>query len=260
MAPMPALFVSHGAPTLAIEDGPAHRFLAAYGAMFGRAKAVLAISAHWETAAPAVTSAESPATIHDFYGFPRALYRIRYPAPGDPALADRVAGRLEQAGLPTTADDQRGLDHGAWVPLSLMFPDADVPVVQLSIQTALGPQHHYRLGAALAPLRDDGVLIMGSGGMTHNLGEFRGRRVDEPPPGWVVDFAEWTAAALADGRIDDLLDYRDRAPHAARNHPTDEHFLPLFAAIGAAGPAARVQRVHASHSYGVLAMDAFAFS
>jgi len=260
MARMPSLFVSHGAPTLIIEDGPAHRFLAGYGATLGKPTAILVASAHWESAGLSISTATRPETIHDFYGFPKALYDITYPAPGSPAVAGRAARRLRDAGLAAAEDPGRGLDHGAWVPLRLMYPAADIPVAQVSIQTGLGPAHQLAVGRALAPLRDEGVLIVGSGSTTHNLAEFRGQASDTAPADWVTEFGEWTHAALSQGRIDDLLAYRTMAPHGVRNHPTEEHFLPLFTALGAGGPQARAERVHASTTFGILVMDAYAFS
>ncbi|MEQ8964941.1 MAG: class III extradiol ring-cleavage dioxygenase [Azospirillaceae bacterium] len=257
----PALFVSHGSPMLAIEDCPARRFLADYGAGLPAPSAIIVASAHWETAAPTLSTAPRPATIHDFGGFPDALYALDYPAPGAPGVAVAAARRLRAAGLTADTDDGRGLDHGAWVPLRLMIPDADIPVVSLSVQPMAGPAHHLAVGRALAPLRDEGVAILGSGALTHDLRTLFGTRpeLDAAPPSWVTDFADWVAEAVAAGRIDDLVHYRCRAPHAARNHPTEEHVLPLFVALGAGGPGAAGARVHSSTTYGLLAMDAFAF-
>ena len=259
MNKLPALFVSPGAPTMIIEPAPAREFLAGFGAAVGRPDAVLVLSAHWDTSAPAVSMAERPETIHDFFGFPQALYRLRYPAPGAPALAQRVAALLHEAGFEVARDPVRGLDHGAWVPMMLMYPQADIPVTQLSIQADLGPAHHHRLGRALAALREENVLILASGSTTHNLSFFRRYALSDPAPDWVNDFREWIAAAVAEGRDSDLLDYRRLAPHALENHPTDEHFLPLFAALGARSPDVPGRRVHASDTYGVLAMDAYRF-
>jgi 4,5-DOPA dioxygenase extradiol len=256
MPELPTVFVSHGAPTLPLTPTPARDFLAGYGAALGRPTAILAVSAHWETAAPTLDAAAMPETIHDFYGFPRQLYEMRYRAPGDPALARRAADLLGAAGM-TARLEPRGLDHGAWVPLMLMYPQADIPVVQLSIQSHLGPAHQFRVGEALAPLREDGVLVLASGSATHNLGEFRGGAVDAAPPAWVSAFADWLAHSVEDGRRADLLDYRRRAPEATRNHPSEEHLLPLFTALGAAGPNATGRRVHASTTHGVLAMDVY---
>ncbi len=255
----PALFVSHGAPTLALEPGPTRGFLAQLGAGLGRPKAILVVSAHWETAAPAISTAPQPETIHDFYGFPEALYRMRYPVPGATALGQQALQLLSAAGLDAAAVPDRGLDHGAWVPLLLMYPDAGIPVAQVAVQTRLGPAHHFKLGEALRPLRDEGVLIIGSGSATHNLGEFRNHRYDSPPPDWVSAFNEWLDEAVREMRTADLLEYRRLAPQAVRNHPTEEHLLPLFAAYGAGTPGIPSRRIHSGYTYGVIGMDAWRF-
>jgi len=251
------IFVSHGSPTLLFDDVPARDFLVALGKSLPRPKAILVVSAHWETEIPAVNAVAVNETIHDFGGFPQILFDQRYPAPGDAELARRVATLIEAAGLPASIDTARGLDHGAWVPLKLMYPDADIPVLQLSVQPRLGPAHHYRLGEALRPLADEGVLILGSGSFTHDL-----RSVDwrgpNTAPDWVTQFADWVNAALAEGRIEDLLNYRKLAPHAGGNHPTEEHFLPLFVALGAGGLHAASR--HQSLTFSVLRMDAFEFA
>ncbi len=259
MKRLPALFVSHGAPTLALEPGPTRGFLAQLGSGFERPKAILSVSAHWETAAPAVSRAQRPETIHDFYGFPEALYAMRYPAPGAPALAVRAAALLADSGFSVSADEERGLDHGAWVPLMLMYPHADIPVTQLAVQSRLGPGHHWRMGEALRPLRDEGVLIIGSGSVTHNLREFGRHAHDSPPPAWVSEFNDWLHERVAAGDREALLNYRCLAPHAARNHPAEEHLLPLFAAAGAASPGIPPRRLHAAYTYGVIGMDAWHF-
>jgi len=256
---MPSLFLSHGAPTLPLTDTPARDFLSRLGGRLPRPKVILVVSAHWETERPAVNAVEWNETIHDFYGFPRALYDLRYPAPGSPQLADEVAARLRSAEFDCDIDRKRGLDHGAWVPLSLIYPAADIPVVQLSVQPRRGPEHHRRLGLALAPLREEGVLIVGSGSFTHDLSEFRGHGPNDPAPDWVNGFADWFDRALAEERVADLVAYRDRATYARKNHPTEEHLLPLYVALGAAGADARTERLHASTTYGVLRMDVYAF-
>jgi len=257
---LPAIFLSHGSPMLAIEDTAAHRFLKGLPSLLPeRPKAILVVSAHWERLRPTVNAPPRNETIHDFGGFPPELYKLSYPAPSSEALAQRVAGLLAAGNLPADIDTQRGLDHGAWVPLMLAWLEADIPVVQLSVQTRLGPEHHYRLGQFLAPLRSEGVLIVGSGSFTHDLSSFRssGGRIDAPEQDWVQAFAEWMSAALREGRIADLLNYRALAPEAAHNHPTEEHLLPLYVALGAGlGPA---RQLHSSTTYGILRMDAFAF-
>ncbi|HSC97225.1 MAG TPA: class III extradiol ring-cleavage dioxygenase [Burkholderiales bacterium] len=255
----PALFVSHGSPTLPLERGPAIDFLRELGGTLGRPEAILIASAHWDTERPAVSTAEEPETIYDFYGFPPELYRLRYPAPGAPQLARRARTLLEKNGLKTDLDPGRGLDHGAWTSLFLMYPEADIPVTQLSIQSHLGPAHHVRLGEALTPLRDEGVLIFGSGGATHNLRELQYHRGNPVPQPWVVAFNDWLADAVLSGRRDDLVGYRKKAPHAVRNHPTDEHLIPLFVALGAGDPGVPPKRLHTSISSGVISMDAYRF-
>ncbi|HVC61748.1 MAG TPA: class III extradiol ring-cleavage dioxygenase [Acetobacteraceae bacterium] len=257
---LPALFISHGSPMLALEPSPARGFLAGLAATMPRPTAILVASAHWETAQPAVSAAAVNDTIHDFYGFPPALFAMRYPAPGDPELARRIVGTLRDAGLDASSDPARGLDHGAWVPLTLMYPAHDIPVLQVSLQTPLGPEHHLRLGRALEALRRDEVLVIGSGSFTHNLGRLRRTAPDTPPPPDVVAFADWMHAALRENRTDDLMAWRSKAPYAAAQHPTDEHLLPLFVAMGAAGENARATRLHASTTYGALRMDAYAFA
>jgi 4,5-DOPA dioxygenase extradiol len=257
---LPAIFVSHGSPMLAIEPADARDFLTRLPDILPeRPKAILVISAHWERLRPAVNAPPRNETIHDFGGFPQALFALQYPAPPAADLARRVAELLGANGLPTDIDASRGLDHGAWVPLIVAWPDADIPVLQLSVQTRLGPAHHFRLGQILAPLREEGVLILGSGSFTHDLSSFRtsGGRIDAPEQDWVHVFAEWMSAALKERRIDDLLNYRTRAPEAAHNHPTEEHLLPLYVALGAG--ADRISHLHQSTTYGILRMDAFAF-
>lgn len=253
------MFVSHGAPTLALEESPARAFLQEYGKTLGRPEAILVASAHWATRRPAVSGTTQPETIHDFGGFDPALYEIRYPAPGAPHVATRVAGLLGEVGLTAEIEERRGLDHGAWVPLSLMYPAAEIPVLQLSIQPQADPEHHFRLGEALRALREEGVLILGSGSATHNLYELAWNNIDAPAPGWAVAFKEWIALAVAEGRVDELIAYRRLAPYAARSHPTDEHLLPFFLALGAGTPGVKGTRVHASHTYGSLAMDVYVF-
>jgi 4,5-DOPA dioxygenase extradiol len=255
---LPAIFVSHGAPTLAIEPGPTHDFLKNLGAEMEKPAAIVVVSAHWEAVRPTLSTVAQPETIYDFYGFPRELNRLRYPAPGAVEVAARAQSLLAAAGMKAAIDPRRGLDHGAWVPLHLMYPEAGIPVTQLSVQTRAGPLHHFRLGEALRPLRKDNVLILGSGSATHNLQEIRWGRSGFAPD-WVVAFQEWVADAIEQGRAEDLLDYRDLAPHAQRNHPTEEHFLPLFAAFGAATSGGNGRRIHRAHSFGVLAMDAYRF-
>lgn len=255
---LPTLFLSHGSPRLALSAAPAADFLRALpGLLPARPKAIVVASAHWETARPRVSAMARNDTIHDFGGFGPLLHAMRYDAPGAPEIAARVAALLGAAGFPAELDDRRGLDHGAWVPLTLAWPEADVPVLQVSLQTWLGPRHHLAIGEALAPLRAEGVLVIGSGSWTHDLSSIRGQAEEAAEPAWVQDFADWVDAALVEGRADDLLAYRRLAPHGTRNHPSEEHFLPLFVAMGAGGGVPR--RLHRSTTYGILRMDAYAF-
>lgn len=258
---LPALFVSHGSPMTVLIESAARRFMTQMAGGFARPKAVLAVSAHWETARPELGAVAQPETIHDFYGFPRQLYQLQYPAPGAPDWAARAAAILQQAGFEATLHPTRGLDHGAWTPMLLAFPAADIPVFQLSVQSERDPAHHFALGAALRPLRDEGVLILTTGSLTHNLRELNLRDEPEAAPAvnWASRFSDWMHEALAARRDADLLAYRSRAPEAVRNHPTDEHLLPLFVALGAASPGKPATALHRSMQFGALAMDAYRF-
>lgn len=256
MSSFPSLFVSHGAPDLLLHQSPSLEFFKQLGQQLGKPDAILVISAHWTSASPIVSTARHPETIHDFWGFPAPLYELTYPAPGAPELAARVQKQLTAAGLDCQLDPDRGLDHGAWEPLMAMYPDADIPVTQLSIQPTLGTAYHVQLGRALAALRQEGVLVLATGAMTHNLRKFRGYAFDAAPPAWVTEFDDWMADAIAQSDLDRLLDYRRLAPHAVENHPTEEHLLPLFVAIGAG---TQGKRLHSSYTYGILSMAAYAF-
>lgn len=256
---LPTYFISHGAPTLILEDGPTCAFLRDLGRSLARPRVVLVVSAHWETDRPTLSAATAPETIHDFYGFPETLYRIRYGAPGAPAVAAEAARLLNAAGIPSDIDAARGLDHGAWVPLMLMYPDADIPVLQLSIQPQSGTAHHVAVGRALAPLRDEGVLILASGGAVHNLRALAWNRAGAPET-WAQGFDDWLLQRLESGAVDDLVAYRERAPGAVRAHPRDEHLMPLFVAVGAAGENAVGERVHHGFEHGSLSMAAFRIS
>jgi 4,5-DOPA dioxygenase extradiol len=258
---LPSIFVSHGAPTLALDAGPTGAAWRALIQRLPKPEAILVISAHWETAAPEVSEADPPKTIHDFGGFPDALYRIQYPAPGAPKLAARVADLLGAAGHKTTVHPTRGLDHGAWVPLREMEPDANIRSAQLSIQTHLGPRHAYAIGQALRPLRDEGVLILASGGIVHNLRQLdwnAGDEVKDSGLGWATTFNDWMAEHTMAGDTEALLDYRRLAPNAVQSHPTEEHLLPFYVALGAGS--GTPERVTVGYTYGSLGMDAYLFN
>ncbi|GAA5786977.1 DODA-type extradiol aromatic ring-opening family dioxygenase [Chitiniphilus shinanonensis] len=256
MSRLPTFFVSHGSPMLALDAGNAGKVWAAIGRDLPRPRAVLMVSAHWHASGSAVGAVAQPDTIHDFGGFPPALYTLQYPAPGDPALAREVFELLGAQGFSPRVDLTRGLDHGAWVPLRVMYPDANVPVVQLALDMRQGPAWHYRLGQALRSLRDSGVLIVGSGSMTHNLHDVFG--AEPVSPAYVAPFQAWMHQRLDHGELDALLDYRQQAPHAARAHPSEEHLLPLFVALGAAD-GEPVVRLHDEVTERVLAMDVYRF-
>ena len=207
-----------------------------------------------------MNAVEHPETIHDFYGFPPSLYRLEYPARGSPALAGRVAGLLKNAGIACATDTARGLDHGAWVPMMLMFPKADVPVVQLSIERNLDPARHLALGTAIAGLRDEGILVMGSGGAVHPLGDPTASLGEgASTEAWAEEFNNWLAAAVTRGDREHLVGYRTLAPHAQRAHPYPDHYMPILAALGAAGPGAKGTVIHHSWDLGDLGMDAYSF-
>lgn len=263
-AVLPALFISHGSPDTAIADTEAAAWLRQMARDLPRPRAIVVASAHFEVSGGVVVSADpKPETIHDFGGFAPELYAMQYPAPGEPQLARRIVGDLQKAGFIARAADKRGFDHGVWVPLKLAYPDADIPVVSVSVDPDKGPEHHFRLGQALAGLGAEGVLVIGSGSFTHNLGEAfkllrKGTRVAEVPD-WVENFSSWMNERLAASDVEALLDYRRAAPYAVENHPTDEHLLPLYVAMGAAGEHGTARLVHDSAEFGVLAMTMWRF-
>ncbi len=259
--PMPTLFVPHGAPTFALRPGAAGAALASLAKKLPAPRAIIIVSPHWDTAVATVGSASKPETVHDFGGFPEELYRIQYPATGCPEGAKEVMQAIQEAGLAVEMAPNQGLDHGAWVPLRLMFPEADVPVIPLSLQSRGGPQQAYRLGQALASLGQKGFLVIASGNLTHNLQDyFVASRNDGQTPTYVREFAEWIAERLENKGLDELLNYRTSAPNAARAHPTDEHLLPLYVAWGAAGADAKAERFYSGIDDYVLAMDAYSFT
>lgn len=244
---LPTLYLSHGSPMLALTPTPAHHFLRELGQTLAP-KAIVVVSAHWESLSPKVSTTAWPETIHDFGGFPRALFECQYPAPGEPELAQRIAKLLDAQSV------ERGFDHGVWVPLSLMFPKANVPVVSVSLPSRWSNHELAELGSKLAPLRDEDILVIGSGSLTHNLYEIM--PLDSSMPSWVGDFADWVDEKLVNNDREALLAWQ-KAPQASRNHPTPEHFQPLLVAMGAGGDATQL---HHSVEHGVLAMDVYAFA
>ena len=257
MTTLPSIFVSHGAPTFAIEPGLAGAQLRALGRALAKPKAVVVVSPHWMTRGVEITANARPETVHDFGGFPRALYDIQYPAPGAPELAAHAKQVLLASGIPASLDARRGLDHGAWVPMLHMYPDADVPVVQVSLPFDTDAAKAFELGRALAPLAQEGVLVVGSGSLTHNLYEFRTGEVQEAA--YAREFSEWIRQAVLDGDVERLVHALERAPHAQRAHPTTEHFLPLLVAVGAAPSMAPATVLNGGIRHGVLAMESYVF-
>ncbi len=253
---LPSLFISHGSPMLALEPGESGPALARLAASLPRPKAIVVVSAHWESHDLWVASSPRPATWHDFGGFPPALFAVQYPAPGEPQLAERIAGMLNDAGLRTDLDSKRPFDHGAWVPLSLMYPQADIPVVQVSLPSLLGPRFQEQVGRVLSALREEDILLIGSGSITHNLGELDWRATGDDAAPWALAFRDWVVEKLAANDSAALLDYRRQAPFAVRNHPSDEHLLPLYFAR-AAGERFGVE--HQGFTLGALGMDIYRF-
>lgn len=263
---LPPLFVSHGSPMTALEPREAGLFMQRLGPAlertFGRPRAVLALSAHSLTREPALLAAPRHEAVYDFGNFDERLLALRYDVPGEPALARHVAALLRDGGWPVHELEHGGLDHGIWTPLRYMFPEADIPVLPLAWPPDWAPARLFALGQALAPLADDGVLVLGTGSLTHNLARVfaRGRHsVDQPATPESTAFREWFAQRSAEGDWDALLEYRQQAPHAALMHPSDEHLLPWYVAAGAGGLYWPPRRVHASLTFGDLAMDAYAF-
>lgn len=254
---LPSLFISHGSPMLALQPGASGPALAHLASQLPRPRAIVVVSAHWESRELRVGSAAQPDTWHDFRGFPAELYRVQYPAPGEPQLASAIVQLLNAAGLPAQLDAERPLDHGAWVPLALLYPQADIPVVQVSLPSQQGPALQSQVGQALAGLRAEGVLLIGSGSITHNLSELDWQAGPNSIEPWAQAFRDWIVDKLAGQDRAALQDYRRQAPHAARNHPSDEHLLPLFFAA-AAGDQFKVE--HSGFTYGALGMDIYSFS
>ena len=261
---IPSIFISHGAPDIVLRETPARDFLSELSTISGLPKAIVICSAHFETNGTAVVTDPNPEMIYDFGGFASELYEMIYPAPGEPALAARVAQMLEAAGIDVQTVECRGFDHGVWTPLMLAFPDANIPIVQISVDPDRDAQYHYALGAALAPLRDENILIVGSGHITHNLREvfsvMRGRPTsDERLAEKVEAFTGWLSEKLSAGDTRAILDWKNQAPFVAENHPTDEHLLPLFFAYGAGGDSAKSRRAHHSVEYGFFTNDSWVF-
>lgn len=253
---LPSLFISHGSPMLALQPGASGPALERLAGALPRPKAIVVMSAHWESHELLVSGSPAPETWHDFGGFPRELFAVQYPAPGNPALARQIVELLAADGLEPRLDNQRPFDHGTWVPLSLMYPAADIPVVQVSLPSHMGPALQTRIGQALASLRTEGVLLIGSGSITHNLGELDWRAGPESVEPWAREFRDWVVDKLSTQDEAALHDYRQQAPYAVRSHPSDEHLLPLYFARGAGG---QFSVAHQGFTLGALGMDIYRF-
>lgn len=253
---LPALFVSHGAPSLLLENVAARDFLRGLGKLIDTPRAIVAISAHAQAKQTMLNQAARFEAFHDFYGFPAELYQQRYDVAGAPAVAARAVELLDAAGIVHQAGADARIDHGFWCPLKLMYPAAEIPLVPLITNRALNDREYFELGRALRPLRAQGVLLLASGSATHNLREFGRYPLQAEPAGYAREFADWLQHKISGGDIEAVLDWQAAAPHALRNHPTPEHFRPLLWAMGA-GDAG--QALHRSYTYGFMAMDAYRF-
>ena len=254
------LFVPHGAPTFALNPGAAGAAMSDVVQKLSPPRAIVVVSPHWQTRIPTVSAATQLETIHDFYGFPQELYTIQYPATGCPEVAKEVATALRSAGMEVDDSSQHGLDHGAWQPLRQMFPDADVPIVPLSMQMHEGPAHAYRVGQALSALADKNIWIIASGNITHNLRDWQiVASTHGQTPDYVPRFADWVHAQLEANDIATLLNYRQHSAEGRQAHPSEDHLLPLYVALGAAGVDAHPQAFYRGVSDYVIAMDGYAF-
>lgn len=255
------LFVPHGAPTFALNPGAAGAAMSDMAQKLSPPRAIVVVSPHWETRIPTVSVSTQLETIHDFYGFPQELYKIQYPATGCPEVAKEVAAALRIAGFDVADDSQHGLDHGAWQPLRQMFPDADVPIVPLSMQTHAGPVHAFKLGRALAPLTEKNIWVIASGNITHNLRDWQlAASTGGQTPAYVHRFADWVQDKLSSHDTTALLNYRQHSADGRQAHPSEDHLLPLFVAIGAAGEGASPQAFYRGVNDYVIAMDGYAFA
>ncbi len=265
MATQPTIFISHGGPNIVTDDTPARTHLLNLASTLpDKPSAIVIASAHFETDGPVVVSDPSPEMIYDFGGFAPELYEMVYPAPGAPELAGRIKQMLDDAGLPARLDGKRGYDHGTWTSMKLAFPDADIPIVQVSVDPRGDAEYHHKLGKTLASLGKENILIVGSGHITHNLrvafSVMRdGATPDPREVDKVISFTGWMKDNLEAGRTECLLDWTKQAPYPEYNHPTDEHLMPLFFALGAAGEGASATRVHDSLSFGFFAFDCYRF-
>ncbi|MGI1998975.1 DODA-type extradiol aromatic ring-opening family dioxygenase [Shewanella frigidimarina] len=256
----PPLFISHGSPMMAVENSNTSRFLQRLGQQLPTPKAIVVFSAHLDvTDDVVITAGERPKTIHDFYGFPDELYQIRYPALGEPALAKKIADTFMSAGIKVNLSPTQGWDHGVWIPLRLMYPQANIPIVQISINTRVSAAENYRYGQLIAPLKHDNILIIGSGGVSHNLNETFRQPKTPNAVAMMNAFTHWVEDKLLNNDTKSLLNYLSLAPYAQFNHPTQEHFLPLIAVLGASETSS-AKKIHQDVEFELLALDAYSFN
>ena len=256
-----AIFVPHGAPTFALDSGEAGLAMSQLTDLLAKPRAIIVVSPHWDTAVPTVSTATQLETIYDFFGFPEALYRIKYPATGYPEGAQEVVKALQKRFKQVATDPARGLDHGAWTPLRQMFPDADIPIIAVSIQSHAGTAHALTMGEALEELTHQGYLVIGSGNITHTLGDYRMAAMQGGhTPEYVQTFADWVQVQMVDKNVQHLIDYRLHSKEGVRSHPAEDHLLPLFVALGAAGKDATAKAFYRGISSYVIAMDGYTFS
>lgn len=258
VTPQPSLFVGHGAPDLLLSKLPARKFLKELGQRFPQPRGSVVISAHWSASSLQITPAVSLETIYDFSGWPPELYQMKYKASGADWLNNELTNALNAEDFTVSTSPRKGMDHGAWVPLSLMYPQANIPVVQLSLVDGATPEQYFAIGQALDSLRQNGVLVLASGGLVHNL-----RAVGQegmPPEAWAKSFDNWLKDKMGARKLEDLLNYSSNAPHARKAHPTDEHLMPLFVAMGAGWSDGKIQQIHSSFCYRNISMASYSFA
>lgn len=258
---LPSLFIAHGAPLLAIEINQYTDFLQSLGETLPKPKAIVLFSAHWESTTQKVSNVDQFETIYDFGGFPEALYQIKYPAKGDSELTKEITTLFSEQGIPYEVDNSRGLDHGAWVVLKMLYPNADIPVISMSVNPHLKPEDQYKIGKSLSVLREKNILLIGSGGTVHNLRAVRMAGDNGAADQWALDFDQWLEEKLSIWDLESLFNYETLAPAAQYAVPPygKEHFIPLFYAMGAGDLEKKAELLHRSYRYGNLSHSVWQF-
>ncbi|BBH23705.1 dioxygenase [Paenibacillus baekrokdamisoli] len=254
---VPSYFFAHGAPSLVIEEHGYTDFLKSFAKDKVKPKAIVLFSAHWESTIQSIGAVDTYSTIYDFSGFPEQLYQITYPAHGDAALSDQIQTLFAEKGIPSRLDHERGLDHGAWAVLKLLYPDADIPVIALSVNRNLTNEQQYQIGQALAELREQDIMIIGSGGTVHNL-----RRIEwgaNAAADWAVSFDQWLKSKLETWDLEALFNYREEAPYGKDSVPTSEHFIPLLLAMGTGDRNRQAKLVYQDYQMGTLSLSCWKF-